>query len=424
MAPWRPHLEAINQSYNCGGGGDVVFDQFSMLSAELRLLIWHCALEEFRLLEVMVEGEWAPLPEVEGAVSPSRDGPPLYSTTNALNKLVSGRNYTVNVQGFPLYSKLLRVNRESRQAALEFYRLHIPCYFRRTDAYSKRAVRATLYFNPEYDIWHLDADGPAAHFTEHVFVDFLYDFKAYDPRGIGLLNLALASDAMIQLHSLANISEPRGKATLVDFLSQLREIIWIAHPHAGRSIVEMWDGAFVGIGFRFNHSMPGMGITPRFSLLGRDLRPIGPELKCVVTTCSNSRQMRILWRDPLERLEIRQAQPARERVLFAYRMPRYEELLVDDIKTADDFLGREEESWLRSQERTGCHYHRVEYLTGKPPPIEGPEELAKAVRPALGFWLFPVEALGSLESVDMSGSGKRVFDMSDHWSELALSTLY
>jgi hypothetical protein len=96
MAPSRPHLETINQSYH-HGGEDIVFGQFSMLPTELRLIIWQCSLELFRLLKVVVDAEWTSYPEDEAAASCLRDGPPLYSTTNALNKLVSGRDYTVTV---------------------------------------------------------------------------------------------------------------------------------------------------------------------------------------------------------------------------------------------------------------------------------------------------------------------------------------
>src|SRR5579862_562593 len=108
------HLQIINPPY-CRGE-DVLFSQFPMLPTELRLRIWQCSVEQHRLVEVEVE----PLLGSEDA--------PLYSTTNALNKLISGRNYTATAQGFQLHSKLLRVNSESRKVALRFYRVHIPCY--------------------------------------------------------------------------------------------------------------------------------------------------------------------------------------------------------------------------------------------------------------------------------------------------------
>ncbi|KND88467.1 hypothetical protein TOPH_06851 [Tolypocladium ophioglossoides CBS 100239] len=380
------HLQIINPSY-CRG-------------EELRLRIWQLSAEQHRLLEADVE-------------PPSDSGEaPLCSTRNTLNKLISGRNYTATVQGFQVHSKLLRVNSESRRVTLRFYRVHIPCYIQTSNKRTKRIRKTTLYYNPEYDFMHLRAHHQP---VEHSFIDFLYDLKAYDPRDVGLLNLAIGTNGMTDLHTLAEVSEAPARATLVDSLSRLQEIIWLAKSIAGRAIMGPLQD-FQGVGVRFNHSMPVKVITPSFNLLRRDPRPVGPELKFVLTACSDPRQMRIRWQELQERWEIRQAQPARERVLFAYDTPSYEEQ-VYDIKTAGKFLKEEEERWLGSQQK----WHMIAKKFAGKVPVEGPEELANAVRPAIGFWLFPAEALGDLGG-SLSGS-KVVFDMTGHWLELALSYL-
>src|SRR6185437_5313429 len=103
------HLRIINTSYCLGE--EVLFTPFSRLPAELRLCIWEISIERHRFLQIEVEP-----PSESGHVPP-------FSTTNALNKLISGRNYTATVQGLQLHRKLLRVNRESRQVALGFYRV-------------------------------------------------------------------------------------------------------------------------------------------------------------------------------------------------------------------------------------------------------------------------------------------------------------
>jgi hypothetical protein len=390
------HLQIINSSYS--GGEDVLFPLFPVLSTELRLRIWQYSIEQHRLLEVEVNR-----PRPRGS-----EDAPLYSTTNALDKLISGRNYTATVQGCHLHSKLLHVNSESRQVALKFYRVHIPCYFQ-TSEYT--TIKSTLYFNPEYDFMFLRAqDSP-----EHTFVDFLYDLKAYDPKDIGLLNLALDMNSMRTLHSLTNISEAPARATFVDSLRRLQEIIWVAESMCGRAILGPLDN-FQGVGVRFNHSMPIKAITPAFNFLRQDPRAIGPDLKYVLTACSDPRQMRVEWRQLLAKWEIRQALQTKERVLFTCQVPGEQQ--VCDIKTANKFLKEEEERWLRVQQR----WHRVVMKHAGKVPVEGPEELAEAVRPAIGFWLFPAEALGGLEG-DLSGT-KKVFDMTGHWPELALSSLY
>lgn len=52
--------------------------------------------------------------------------------------------------------------------------------------------------------------------------------------------------------------------------------------------------------------------------------------------------------------------------------------------------------------------------------VESLEELEKAVRSAIGFWSFPVDALGSLDEEALGGM-KSAFDMTSHWPELALA---
>lgn len=402
------HLQIINPGY-CRGK-DVLFSQFSRLPTELRFRIWRLSAERHRLLELEL-GVKAPSDSVEA---------PPYSNTNALNKLISGRNYTITVRGFQLYSKLLRVNSESRGVALRFYRVHIPCYLHTSTEGGRRcetAMKTTLYFNPEYDFIHLNADST----IESTFIDFLHDFKAYDPQDVGLLNLAIDGNGMEGLQDLAEASEPPARATLLDSLSRLQEIIWLANSASGRWIMGPMQGFqsfcdFQGVGVQFNHSMPVKAITPSFHLLRRDPRPIGPELKFVLTATSDPRLSRVLWQELLGKWKIRQAQPVRERVLFAYDSNSRREQ-VYDIKTADRFLKNEEEGWLGYQQR----WHMIcKKFAGKVP-IEGPEELAQATRPAIGFWLFPAEALGDVEGG--LTKMKIVFDMTGYWPELALSYL-
>jgi len=397
------HLQVINLSHNGGGSGgsgkDILFRFFPALTTELRLRIWQSSIEQHRLLEVEVDRRW------------STGDAPTYSTTNAHDKLVRGRNYTATVQGCHLHSKLLRVNSESRQVALSFYRVHIPCYFR-TGKFkdgTERTIKSTLYFNPEYDFMFLNAKHP----PEHTFVDFLHDLREYDPKHIGLLNLALDTNSMSLLHSLTNISEATARAAFVDTLRQLQEIFWVAQSISGRAILGPLEN-FQGAGVRFNHSMPVKASTPTFKL-GQDPRAIGPDLKYVLTACSDPRQMRVQWRQLLAKWQIQQAVPTKERVLFTYEVP-YEQQICN-IKTANEFLIGEETQWLRTQQK----WHRVVMKHAGKVPVEGPEELANVVRPAIGFWLFPVEALGDLEG-DLSGM-KKVFDMTGYWPELALSSL-
>jgi hypothetical protein len=110
------------------------------------------------------------------------------------------------------------------------------------------------------------------------------------------------------------------------------------------------------------------------------------------------------WQELLVKWNVHRSKAANERVLFAYDHPPTPKPITD-VKTAHRFLEEEEDNRIAEKET----------------PIKGPEDLVNAVRPAIAFWLFPVEAFG-----DPRGTRQReraVLDMSDHWPELALSYL-
>jgi hypothetical protein len=88
------------------------------------------------------------------------------------------------IGGDRLYSKVFRVNKESRTAGLQVYRGQLPCRFARSGwgdrtAFSKAA--AVLYFNTEHEFLH--TGGMTA---EHDFADFLHRMKTeHDPLRVG-----------------------------------------------------------------------------------------------------------------------------------------------------------------------------------------------------------------------------------------------
>jgi hypothetical protein len=387
------HLQIINPSHP--HGTTAMFSLFSSLAIELRIRIWEYVLKHHRLLKFEIK---------DNGPSPSPD-----STTKT-----PGQDYTATIQGIQLYSKLLRVNREARKAALKFYRVHIPCYLPTSDQHqgSKKGTKSIIYINPEYDILHLCFHHPA----EHGVVSFMHDLKTHDPLSVGLLNLALGPNSMTALHSITALSHLSTRTSFLATLTQMRNLIWMADSHAGRAILGFFEGFPATTGVRFNHSMPIKPSTPSFDLLPRDPRAVGPELRQVLTAACDPREMRVQWRALLARLGIQQAVPTRERVLFACDPPQYEEQ-VRDARSAARFVREEEERWLRTQQRWSM---LVRQRAGRVP-VEGPAELAAAVRPAVGFWLFPAEALGDLNGA--FGGMKNVFDMTGYWPELGLSNL-
>ncbi|KAL9120206.1 MAG: hypothetical protein Q9187_003240 [Circinaria calcarea] len=150
------------------------FPLFPRLPTEISLTIWKYALQHHRLISITV-------------IDNDRDGAPpwtrnqsFYATKNGLRNTISGKRYRLSVTTNHRLSPLLRVSCESRQAALQFYRVHIPCD---PDTHDERL---SLCLNPEFDFLHIKTEG----FPE-ILADFVHDAKAYDPLGFGILNLGI-----------------------------------------------------------------------------------------------------------------------------------------------------------------------------------------------------------------------------------------
>jgi hypothetical protein len=386
------HLTIVNATYPLGKNN--YFHFFPKLPTEIRLRIWRCSLEQQRLLQIQVEKRHL------------EDNHP-YQAQEKNDGLIDKPNYDINVAGACLNSKILSVNVESRQSALNFYRIHIPSDPGKTKDGSRTNV---LYVNPEYDFVFIQANL----FPEGAIANLLSNIKNLDPRYVGLRKLALDETGIQNLTATEEISSFRGASTFVDCLCSLEEIIWVAESTVGRACTG-WRQDYPNVGVRFNHSMPLRSITPIFELLAKDPRPIGFDLKYVLTANGDPRRMRLDWQELLARWKIRHKQPIKERVLFATRNPRNH---IYDAPKAAEYLKTEEERWVELQ-RTRPRIFTMD--SGKLP-YEDAEKLSNAVRPAIGFWLFPAEALGSLEG-DLSGR-KMTFDMTGHWPELALSCFY
>jgi hypothetical protein len=159
------------------------FPLFPSLPIEISLAIWKCVLQRHRLISITVidnDGKNGSPPR-----SPSQS---LYTARNERGNTISGKNYRLSVTTNHRLSPLLRVSRVSRQAALEFYRVHIPGDF---DIHGQREC---LYLNPEFDFLHLKPEG-----VPEILVDFVHDAKAYDPLGFGVLNMVIGDDSPYDL---------------------------------------------------------------------------------------------------------------------------------------------------------------------------------------------------------------------------------
>jgi hypothetical protein len=372
-----------------------------MLTIELRLQIWEYAVQQTRFLKIHLE-------------PPSHDtGTDPYSGLNALNKVVSNVGYTVTVKSLQCNSKLLAVSREARKVALRFYRIQVPYYIkvhegRRTPS----SVQAPFYFNPAYDILHVKSALPLS----RTFVPFLHDLRAYDPKDVGILRLALEDELVTNLYRMKPFLVEAAYRSFILSLKTLQQIVWMAGSPIGRPIMGVRSN-LPTVGYRFIHSMPIMSANASFDLLDLDLRPIQSELQYTATATIDPHKLSLAWHGFLTISGITRQPRPQELVLFAVE-PWAHGPQVRNGDTAKIFLHEEQEGWLRGQEEESS---LVKKYAGKVP-VESPEELEKAVRPAFGFCLVPMSALKDPEPSRVFSSP--VFDLRGQHVKLALAHLY
>ncbi|KKY33268.1 putative pectinesterase precursor [Diaporthe ampelina] len=195
---------------------DRTFTLFSSLPKELRLQIWEEATPRKRLVHVNI----TPRRNSDG----EDEAPVRYLEKNHLGNPISGSGYYLDVEDGLLDHPLLSVNREARQVVLDFYRIHIPAsWVGNRPLYPGRE----LHINPEHDVLEIIAAEP----VKRTLIDFLWDLKAYDPKGVGLLKLATTMTEFclndLQYLKRSDLLLIRQRQALVDTLSQLQEVWFI-----------------------------------------------------------------------------------------------------------------------------------------------------------------------------------------------------
>ncbi|KAH6618340.1 hypothetical protein B0J18DRAFT_276327 [Chaetomium sp. MPI-SDFR-AT-0129] len=163
-----------------------VWAPFTRLPSELRLHIWHLALQQHRMIELDLCLKATTGKNDVPNYADDRGGA-RYAERNHLGRIVSSRNpsYTCSLRGrrsyAPTLSVLLRVSREARTAALSFYHIHLPL-----------STGQVLYLSSEYDVVYIRR--PIVYDRNPLntmLVDFLHDARAYDYKDHGIRHLAL-----------------------------------------------------------------------------------------------------------------------------------------------------------------------------------------------------------------------------------------
>ncbi|KAI1411617.1 hypothetical protein F5Y13DRAFT_191233 [Hypoxylon sp. FL1857] len=396
----QTHLEIYNPTYEEEHGD---FPQFSLLPKELRLQVWRHSLQRHRIVKIKL-----PIrpQHFEG------DGYEEFYAALSKEPLV--------VRGHQVLSKLLSVNSESREVALQFYRVRLSCNFKR----SKTVKSETLLFNPEFDILHVR---PAWH--DNKFAELICKLKAADPQGVGVLRLALESKDVngIQYQTDFRLMDSEARETFTAVIAQLEEVYFMDIENAGR----VYDGVGCGIlsmmdRVEFHRSTPIASKIPSFDLVARDPRPIADDLHRVYAGTFDGRKMVFFWRKMLLAWGIQPPPLSRYHFLVSSRRPAKQKVL--DRAHAEKWLREEDENWTNVLEEMGSqksYKSRIEELRS-----DYELERAPSKKNAIGFWLFPVEALGPLppdeeehDSRSDIWKGKVILDMSAHWPTIGLSYL-
>jgi hypothetical protein len=413
MSP-KSHLQILNAD-RATHNNESTFTLFPLLPTELRLKIWRHSLQRRRIIKVFLRAERLFHPE--------------QTTTQETESTTPGskiERYRAYVNGWQTLSKLMRVNCEAREAALEFYRVHLPCWLRYGETASEFPLERNgiLCFNPEYDFLHITWEM----WAEDTLLDFLYHLKTtYDPHHVGLLNLAVDDTGLpgdlLELQP-SNL-DPGVRTAFVETLTQLREVFFVSQQVVGRQYDKRIFWPTQPTEPFFNRSLPLRGLAPTFERLHRDPRPIAQDLGRMFIE-SDPRRIIHLWKQLLHNFGVL---PSQIEYRFCMGISQIGQGIYDH-RSAERWLQKEDDQWTAAhpdpdpdqvvENKKNFLSWAFDRLWKEKKTENKTGDLAEVVQPAIGFWLFPVEML---DAVDSKQGIHDLVDVSTQWPELALSSL-
>ncbi|KAF5228533.1 hypothetical protein FAUST_11019 [Fusarium austroamericanum] len=384
-----PHLELFNPVPESVPEPDRNFYQFAGLPPDLRIMIWRESLACERLITI------GQRPYLRVAKTP------LITTT-----------YVVKTPQYLGLNPDLFVNQESRDIALSYYRIRIPCISPRDKIY-EGDVNGIFYFNPDYDtviVFGNDWSGSWA----NEFLKFAQEVQTADTKQLGLRNVAFhavprrlqniaALEKLSQNNGLRQVMSGLGSVTFV--LAVYRQGEWSLGP-ASRS--------------RYRRSIPANGMRYTcFQRVPQDPRPIQQDLRHdfaqIRETGSDFEQLLDIRSSASTWIHLRRTwklqSPCEHKFSLTSRMRfSYERSAILWILESDN---RVWQNSLITLKREGLI----------PKGEETVEELKTAPQTAIGFWIFPVDALGLTPpegAPGYTGEESGVLDLTAYHPELAL----
>ncbi|KAI0535546.1 hypothetical protein GGR58DRAFT_439822 [Xylaria digitata] len=379
-------ISLLNKEYN----EDHVFPQFVLLPWELRNQVWEYALRKRRMIRVSL-----------------REGQPDDITEQESRDIKYGR-CSLFINGSQLFSKLLRVNSEARKAALEFYRVRLPCVLTHPGSNNSRMRVEMFPFNPEYDILWFEQ---VCHLT-----DFFSAIIMHDSRRIGLRNCAV---------SLTNIRATLGTddpdkykcSAFTQTINNIREFYLVAETdsyHLER-VKDQYNNHSPQNKTPITQSLsPLMSSIPTFDLLHRDPRSIEHDISRLFLGLDDIPREISSWKLMLREWGVDPSQ-METRVLFDYRNSNPCLPIEDSSHEGPD---------LQRFRIPGTNRLLYESSSSSGPTIHltGEWKAPKRDNPAFGFWMFPLEAFSQKNRLRYPTSWD-IWDLSDYWPELGLIRL-
>lgn len=304
-----------------------------------------------------------------------------------------GFQYRLFVQGRhdSVIERISAVNYEARTQVLHYYRVRIHCSYHTSDGIKN----GIFYFNPEMDT--LENANPCYSISpaEH-FVEFVTQLRRRDPKGVGLLNYAVAVCGCEQ--------EPASETWRLLALRFQRVMF-----------VSSWFRAYGAEEIPSYHASRLMSAqVSRFDRLPKDPRH---ELDLTrVGFRGGDPRMRVQeWFKGIERLRTVRMRPGVTyswviRVLFCTAKAAEP---IKDRNSANDIMEREAERL-----RNGAPARRLNI--GNEGILESQAEMYNGPQPAVGFWNLPIYAMGGLNEHIERPNWMRFKDISTFEPELCL----
>ncbi|KAI0411318.1 hypothetical protein F5X98DRAFT_357426 [Xylaria grammica] len=347
------------------------FTLFPALPPELRDEVWRLALEQYQqVIKIRLRDRYL----MDALLARRGDARP---------ESRQDESYGAVVEGHQTLSKVFHVCRRSRDVAMAFYRVRLPCWFV-TGLIADEAMKpGILYVNPEVDFLYIVRNEYTNGGNANQAIHFLNDFKTvHDPHHTGLLNLAVDFNGLSSTGGgpwgvdLASLDRSLN-SSLTETLKQLRQVFFVQLQVSGRYVL----GYATDQPSSHNHvnrAVPTMPIALSFCRLHPDPRPIMASLSKVYLE-SNPGQMAHRWRRLLANYLGDGVQSETEyRVLLACTS-MYEEIF--NYKDAQQWLEKENSAWSAVMGNDERSMRLLE---------------ADTTQTAFGFWLFPLDAFGPL----------------------------